>query len=612
MSLLNPRDRSLLLECLRPPPGFSFDRAIGTAYSLDLLALLAAPLAFTLFDWEEEGGEVTSDPLALLEAVRRNADRILLFCEAGQIKTPPPAQRLMAYLERCVVEVKAPKGGVFHPKLWLLRYVGSEGEVHFRLVCLSRNLTFDQSWDVVLVLDGELAERQRAYKLNHPLSALVKALPELAIKPLAPLDAEHCANIASEILRVHWELPDGVDEVAFWPLGLDRTRQWPFVDKGSNRPILVMSPFISPALLERLQGSRGADVLISRPDVLAELPASTLKSFGRVYAFDPPSEDDDLAIATLDSVGLSGLHAKVYVVDDGWNAHVFLGSANATNAAYATNVELLVQLSGKKSDVGIEALIGKRESGQTGLLDLLQPWTDATTQPDPEEVLRRQLEDELDKLRRDVASLGFTVDVETASDGFSMALRSQAPVPALGSASLRCWPATLKSDRAVPASPGKPIDARHVGLTLDALSGFVVFELSLARDGREANLQFVCLAALTGAPPDRLDRLLASMLKDQEQLLRLLWLLLESQGAVMSALDAEVAQGSAMPWRGAPGGYPIFERVLKALATDRSRLREIGRLVDDLGRTPEGRALLPEGLVTLWNAIKGLLAEKAA
>lgn len=612
MSLLNPRDRSLLLECLRPPPDFSFDRAIGTAYSLDLLALLTAPLAFTLFDWEEEGGEVTSDPLALLEAVRRNADRILLFCEAGQIKTPPPAQRLMAYLERCVVEVKAPRGGVFHPKLWLLRFVGEDGEVHIRLVCLSRNLTFDQSWDVVLVLDGKVVERQRAFSLNHPLAAFVKALPGLAIRPLAPLDAERCEGIASEVLRVDWTLPDGVDEVAFWPLGLDKTRQWPFVDKSDNRPILVMSPFTSPELLERLHGSRGTDVLISRPDVLAELPISTLKAFGRVYAFDAPSEDDDAALESLSAVGLSGLHAKVYVVDDGWNAHVFLGSANATNAAYATNVELLVQLSGKKSELGIEALIGKRESGQVGLLDLLQPWNGASAQPDPEEVLRRQLEDELDKLRREVASLGFAIDVGSVNDGFSMALRSNEPVPALGSASLRCWPATLKSDRAVPIPAGQPINVRHDGLTLDALSGFVVFDLSLARDGKEASLQFVCLAQLNGAPPDRLDRLLASMLKDKEQLLRLLWLLLESQGAVMSALDAEVAHGSATPWRDAPGGYPIFERVLKALATDRSRLREIGRLVDDLGRTPEGRALLPDGLVALWTAIKDLLVEKAA
>ena len=37
--MLNPRDRRALLEALRPEAGYTFDRAIGTTFSLDLLAL---------------------------------------------------------------------------------------------------------------------------------------------------------------------------------------------------------------------------------------------------------------------------------------------------------------------------------------------------------------------------------------------------------------------------------------------------------------------------------------------------------------------------------------------------------------------------------------------
>ena len=45
------------------------------------------------------------------------------------------------------------------------------------------------------------------------------------------------------------------------------------------------------------------------------------------------------------------LHAKLYVADDGWNAHLWTGSANATDAAFGENenVEFLVQLTGKKA-----------------------------------------------------------------------------------------------------------------------------------------------------------------------------------------------------------------------------------------------------------------------
>ncbi len=86
--MLEPQDRRLFLESLRPPEGYALDRAIGTTYSLDLLALLTAPLAFTIFDWEDNEGRPRADPLALLEAVRRHADRTAVFCQAGEIKVP--------------------------------------------------------------------------------------------------------------------------------------------------------------------------------------------------------------------------------------------------------------------------------------------------------------------------------------------------------------------------------------------------------------------------------------------------------------------------------------------------------------------------------------------
>jgi len=78
--VLEPQDRRLLLDALRPPAGYTLETAIGTTFSLDLLALLTVPLAFTLFDWEDEEGRPMADPLALLEAVRRHADHVAIFC----------------------------------------------------------------------------------------------------------------------------------------------------------------------------------------------------------------------------------------------------------------------------------------------------------------------------------------------------------------------------------------------------------------------------------------------------------------------------------------------------------------------------------------------------
>ena len=46
--MLNPDSRSLYIETLTPPPGYVFDEAIGTTYSLDPATLLSVPMHLAL------------------------------------------------------------------------------------------------------------------------------------------------------------------------------------------------------------------------------------------------------------------------------------------------------------------------------------------------------------------------------------------------------------------------------------------------------------------------------------------------------------------------------------------------------------------------------------
>lgn len=165
--MLQPDVRGQLLESLRPPEGYALDYAVAATYSLDLLALLTAPLAFTLFDWEEEDGSLTKNPQALLAAIKRHAHRIAIFSQAGQIALPGSSEPLFYYLEKMVHEVLPPDTrGSFHPKVWVLRFTCDGHPVQYRLLCLSRNLTFDRSWDTVLALDGVLKDRRRPFSAN--------------------------------------------------------------------------------------------------------------------------------------------------------------------------------------------------------------------------------------------------------------------------------------------------------------------------------------------------------------------------------------------------------------------------------------------------------------
>ena len=188
--MLEPGKRRLFLDTLRPPVGYEFDRAVGTTFTLDLMALLSVPLAFTFRDAQDGDGELARDPIALLEGARRHASRIAVFCHGGYTSVPPSRQPALAFLEESVIAAFPPGNSedmrIFHPKVWVLRYVSRDrrAKVRYRLVCQSRNLTFDKSWDVSLVLDGEFNDsRVNAYAVNHPLADFVHTLPSLAHGP---------------------------------------------------------------------------------------------------------------------------------------------------------------------------------------------------------------------------------------------------------------------------------------------------------------------------------------------------------------------------------------------------------------------------------------------
>lgn len=606
--MLDPRDRQLLLESLRPPEGYSLSGALGTSYTLDLIALLTAPLAFTLYDWEDEDGNTIS-PLALLESVRRHAGKITLFCQAGEIKVPPPAQRLIAYLEPCVAEVNAPhSAGVFHPKVWLLRYTANGKPVRYRFLCLSRNLTFDKCWDSILTLDGELLERRNAISSNHPLGDFIDALPSLAVRPMAEARGALVRRMAEEIRRVRFELPSGVDDVAFWPMGFDSRRRWPFV--ASTRPMLVMSPFISPPLLLELTENRKNCVLVSRPDDLARQSEEVLAAFSNVYTMDQSAEQLDASESYEGHQELAGLHAKLFVEDDGWNARIYTGSANATDAAFGRNVEFLVELRGKKSELGIDAFLGT--GAENGFGRLLTPWKGELGTVSEGERIREVLEQRLAAIRRSLASRSLTVKCRKADEKrFTLELACLEAFDVDVNVEVKCWPSSLRAeDGHIPESRPGTI-AMFGPLSGDAITGFFVFELVTRQESVSAASRFVLSLPLEGAPADRLEKLLASQLRNKEQVLRFIWLLLQSElsGTEAAELTASMLEGSTAAG-GTIEGYPILERLVSSLGDSVTRARDVGRVIEDLMKSNEGRSLLPEGLTELWAEIKAIVEER--
>ena len=291
--MLELNSRRLLLESFAPPPGFRLDWTVGTTYTLDLTALLAAPVAFAFADYQNREGAPLCDPLALLKAVREYADRMLLFCQAGRINVPKKYQPLMASLEGSIIEAEARHGGSFHPKIWFLRYKNDKKDVKYRFLCLSRNMTFDRSWDTMLCLEGELPTgRRNAFSRNKPLKQFVDALPAMCQRKLSKIWKRRIEILADELQRVDFKPPSGFaeDGVVFHPIGIDNSKDWPF--PANAKRMLIVSPYVSDSFLNKLVDGRDSVQLISRVDQLELLKPATLSQFDAVSVLDDAAEPE--------------------------------------------------------------------------------------------------------------------------------------------------------------------------------------------------------------------------------------------------------------------------------------------------------------------------------
>ena len=610
--MLEPGKRRLFLDTLRPPVGYEFDRAVGTTFTLDLMALLSVPLAFTFRDAQDGDGELARDPVALLEGARRHASRIAMFCHGGYTSVPPSRQPALAFLEESVIAAFPPGHSedmrIFHPKVWVLRYVPRDrrAKVRYRLVCQSRNLTFDKSWDVSLVLNGEFNDsRVNAYAVNHALADFVHTLPSLAHGPIASVHEETIRMFADELRRVSFVPPVGLKLERFLPFGIG-ARNPTFPDpKLRHRQALVVSPFLGGGFLRSAVASRRRRALVSRREELLKAPPDVVNQFNEVYAFRTglkPEPDD----SQMDLLPLAGLHAKMFVIDDGWDARLIIGSANATGAALGNpprNVEFMVELSGRKRLLGIDTLLKTSGDSEAGTFrSLIEEFdvSEAGTVEEDEGKIR--LERVLDQAAEILTKAELKGSVSEAEDRlYDMILQVDAD-PKLPAAVRRVswWPATLTGAIQRPLENG----AGFQGLSLPQVSAFLVIQTEAEVDGEGGTKRFVRNIELNGLPEDRLPLLLASMLRNRSRLMQLLWLLLFPEDDLtfdeFSQLLADEKDASAEIRPVFPG---LLERMLETLASEPARLDSVNSLLEDLRKTEYGSELIGEDFEAIWDAV---------
>ncbi len=599
--MLEPNTRVLLTNAFRAPAGYQFDCGIATTYSLDLTTLLGATLHLSLFG-EEGAAEDLKNGVALLEALRRTSSRLGVFCQTGHIPPPKMAHVLYGLLEPIVVPVTAPLGGVFHPKLWVLRFLSPGGtpSVLLRVLVLSRNLTNDRCWDVSLALEGTPTGMNR--RDNEGLRDLVISLPDMAPRISDQL-RNQAALLASEIHSAKWQLPDGFDEIRFDALGL-RPRRWRLPD---SQRLAVISPFCSAEGLKTLAASSADPVLlISRPEELDKLNGSAHQLFKQCMVLRDAAETEDGEDTTAQPGILRGLHAKVYIGQHGWDTRITLGSANATKTALVDcrNVELLTELTGKKSKVGgIDDLLS-----QQGLGNILEAYSPGTPPVVDEETVEAQ------RLLEDARTALSTADIRLACAGekdcWQLTLAPATPVNIAGISSIAAWPISLRAEHAVDASALEHGDAVLLpNCSLAAVTGFVAFEIKAGR--APESCCFVLNLPVDGLPADRRAAVVRTIVANREGFLRYLLFLLadfEDDGLPNDILLAISGDGQSQGYS-LQGALPLLEEMTRALCRDPGRLRSIKSLVADLTQTEEGRDIVPAEFLEMWKLYATLLDE---
>ena len=592
--MLQPTNRLTLIDAMRPPAGFGLESAMAVTFTLDLRALLAAPAAFALTGADgltDDDG--TYEPIELLHALRSHAGKLTVFSEVGEIALPP-SRRVFAFLEQAVIPVRAPLGGVVHPKVWVLRYEkaptspdGGPPDRRLRVLIASRNLTFDASWDTVVRLDESSDESGADLS---PLGDLFEGLMSNAGTAVSASHEERVRSLSHALRAVRFALPQGVDELHVNVLGLTRT---PSPLPAESDRSLIISPFVSDDFFTSVRPAR-FDELVSRPESLDMLGTTARGHVGSTYWFDDGSTTELDAQADRLSPRdpgrpIVGLHAKVFAFEDGGRARLFLGSANATGRAFTSNVEVLIELVGSVTNLGIDRLCDGT-ADEPGLRYLFNPW--AGSQPADE------VEPEapgLDAARRAIARLSIDGFVEESGTGWAVTYRSPEALPAVDATAIHCWPLASPGNRRSVVI-GEPLDVRFEA-TIETISGFLAFEISHESG---AVTQFVVPVPLHDVPEQRERQLLRALVGSAERFLRYVLALLDEDPGRSDLPDAVDGMGAdAATDAASRAALPVLEKLLRTMRQDPAKLAGLHPLVADLATDDA----LPPGFADLWATI---------
>ncbi len=598
--MLSPDSRTVAFDLLRPPAGHELDFALLTTYTLNLETALALPLGMVA---QVDGGleELLTDPLLLLEALRRAGERIHVFVDRAGIAIPRRRRDLYAMLEPSLHPVRAPGRGAFHPKVWILRFLSEEKASLIRVAILSRNLTFDRSWDIALATEASPSPRRRT-AASRPLAEFVRRLPDMASATLNSDAARQIRTLADQVSRCRFPAPEGFSDrpVAFHVLGMNARRD-PWRPIADGYYTLAVAPFVGPKALDAIvRMGDGERMLVSTREELDRLPDEALSAWNRVCVLS------DAALDEPEDGGAgrpSGLHAKMLAVEHGWDVTWFVGSANLTMSAFTgRNVEVMAAVTARKGRRNGKSGHGIERFLESGFETLCEPYRRGEAEPDRPEIVEalRNLEAARDAL----LDAGLRIVCSPSGDAWAWTLEGPPDLPT-GNVDIAAWPISVAEDQA----PSLRFPSTWT-LPVQRLTALVAFRLHVPVDGAD-DLRFTLRLPVEGMPEDRMHHLLRSLIDNPERFLAFLRALLGGLDGLVDWARGDSGESDGAGWGLGPDDDTLLEDLVRTAARDPARLEPVRRLIDDFCKTEEGRRIVPDDFLRLWTAVQAALREDA-
>jgi hypothetical protein len=383
---LDPHGRSTLRNVLAPPEGFQLQHALGTAYSLDAETLVTIPL------FAAGMGAADIDKSVGVARIYELGTRLTLLVQGDRIsisKQWANSRPLLRLVGDAVVPCSI-KDGSFHPKLLVLKFasVDKPQERYFRVVISTRNLTADNSWDSLVVLDQE-----RTGVSVNGLAETVGGLAQFVNDQAHPA-VEQCRRIAEALKDVRFQPLHGVAdlEVRLFHPGCQNAEEIHRKIKGDD--LLVISPFVRQGFLDGLAAQAGASKehrwLVTRP---VDVPTSAFTKYQVFKISDAAVPAHESSNAERAQGRLVGLHAKIYLASSKkGGTRLVVTSANATPSGWTHNVEVAVTGVIKAAAMQVQTLLADDSSSEErsfrSVLERITPSAVEREEPEPRWVKR--------------------------------------------------------------------------------------------------------------------------------------------------------------------------------------------------------------------------------